>query len=603
MYFLIGLVLLRVAVGSAAVDKDCPQIDFTVKDTDGVAFCPSAVEEFSAYSVFRCAFGQAQENLWHPGTDKERKSQGDMLTAFSEHATPRLLSSADELGLQVCRVKKPDDSYLLVYTKPGVKDYNGNFFMLREIGASKVIIMTPHDGSDGTQVDTKQAFASSRALIEYSNGHPKGFANGHADFLDYANTMGAIATQQIDNLFPRSVWLMIHGSAAPDKILYRSRSKPLANAFVKGCKLATNVKKYDAAFNAGYVVDKLIDSNYYLKTEIPARIHVDNHGALAKIVKTIEENKWAWNDGTSQVSLKPSVAPAVLYKYAPHPKEVKGLQTLACLGLKYKDVDRHTDAKTCKDLAAGVGEFYEKSSRGLLKMNTSGFQVNVPFNGVNKNLGAAEKFAMEKHPGYDMYAIVGMFLPVSHAGGKVAHLINSLQRDADHEVGHLEGLGHSGVYSFEDGQWVLKPYGDHDSVMGEFPSNGLTAPQYYHQGWLPLREVALYEPGKTYTLKRINDFKGDGLSAVIVKSGQFHGGQDVVSDAKGKRRDAFISFPTGCQGDGSCLALHLSNDGGSQRIAKFGSEYYDEHFTGIHLKILEYKDSKVTFSIDFDPKP
>jgi hypothetical protein len=38
-------------------------------------------------------------------------------------------------------------------------------------------------------------------------------------------------------------------------------------------------------------------------------------------------------------------------------------------------------------------------------------------------------------------------------------------------------------------------------------------------------------------------------------------------------------------------------------VKVFGKEYYDEDFTGLHIKVLSYSDNKVTLSIDFDQKP
>ena len=60
---------------------------------------------------------------------------------------------------------------------------------------------------------------------------------------------------------------MIHGQANPKDILYRSRSKALGDAFVEGFKAASGIELYKPNFNAGYVVDKMVDSNFYLIRE------------------------------------------------------------------------------------------------------------------------------------------------------------------------------------------------------------------------------------------------------------------------------------------------------------------------------------------------
>lgn len=275
-------------------------------------------------------------------------------------------------------------------------------------------------------------------------------------------------------------------------------------------------------------------------------------------------------------------------KFAPRQKVVEGTPKLACLGIKYQDTARHATDAQCKNIANSVADFYRQNSRGLLHMNPSGFQVDVPFNGAAKNLNAAENFGMGKHPGFDYYAIVGLFESVSHAGGKVAHLQGTLTRDAEHETGHLLGLGHAGAYKLEGGKMVLDPYGDGDSVMGSFPSATLTAPQYYHQGWLYEDEAVIWEqPGQVYELRRINNFATDKLAAVIVPASVMHPG------ATGGR-DAFISFPPGCD---KCAVLHLATGGGSQRVKQFGGEYTDKDFTGLTVKIVQGNGQMIQIAI------
>ena len=120
------------------------------------------------------------------------------------------MENADKLKLQVCRVKNDRvldgvaelDSYLLLYTKPGVKSYSGPFLLLRETNPSKVIVISPHDGSDGTHSSTKKALEDSHALAVVSNGHKKGIT-AISDFVDHGNTLGAIAVRQLNYLFKK----------------------------------------------------------------------------------------------------------------------------------------------------------------------------------------------------------------------------------------------------------------------------------------------------------------------------------------------------------------------------------------------------------------
>lgn len=292
----------------ASAEVPCAQIDPTNLDVDGMPLCPDVVKENSAAAVFRCAMNQTR--TWHPPTDKERQHLYATLNAFKTsinqgptwNTTQQILQNADALNLQSCRVKNTrtfqgkaeDDSYLLLYTKPGVRTYSGPFLMLRETHPSNVIVIGPHDGSDGTNTSTKKALEDSHALAVVSNGYPHGIMHD-SDFVDHMNTLGAVAVLQLNTLFPRGVYLHIHGMRAGDHVLYRSRSAVLGRAFEKGITQFTNIPDNGfGSFNAGYVTDSIINSPYSLKTEIPTRIHLNNPAAMGGLVRTIEQNAWAW---------------------------------------------------------------------------------------------------------------------------------------------------------------------------------------------------------------------------------------------------------------------------------------------------------------------
>lgn len=323
----LGLALSATVIGltttvSSAQAGDsvpCPQIDPSRTDADDMPLCPDAVRENSAATVFRC--GMAQTKVWHPPTEGEKRHLFSVLSAFKTsvdagpgwQTTLQIKDNADQLGLQVCRVnntrnyqgRTEHDSYLLLYTRPDVRTYSGPFLMLRETNPSKVIVISPHDGSDGTNTSTKKALEDSHALAVISNGHNKGITH-QSDFVDHMNTLGAIATRQLNTLFPKSVFLHIHGMRSGDHVLYRSRSALLGNAFERGVTQFTNIDKNSfGTFNAGYVTDAIIKSPFSLKTEIPTRIHLGNPGAMSGIVRTIEENAWAWpstDDGSAETS-------------------------------------------------------------------------------------------------------------------------------------------------------------------------------------------------------------------------------------------------------------------------------------------------------------
>lgn len=277
---------------------------------DGIAIAPKEVTEYSAWVLFGPAIKQAK--FWHEPTNFEKDSMFNLLSAFhrrvlekkpilefSKEISKDIIDNASKLKLDVCRcVKNETDSILIFYTKKGVKDYSGPFLILRETNPSNVIILSPHDGSDGTNVVTKLAIQNSKALAMISNGHPKGISN-KSDFVDHGDAMGSIVLRQIQNIFKalgefKAVILMIHGKAGNNSISYRSRSKPLANAFEKGSKRHTNIKHFDS-FNADYATDKIVATPYYLKCEIPVRIHRNNKNAVTGMVTTIEEYPWAWD--------------------------------------------------------------------------------------------------------------------------------------------------------------------------------------------------------------------------------------------------------------------------------------------------------------------
>lgn len=287
----------------------CPPIDLNNRDIDGMPFCPSQVSETSAWAVFNCAINQA--NSFHVPTAAEKASMMTLLTIHktvvadgpSAATTVQMLAAATELNLQLCRVSQnllgAKDSFLLAYVIPGVRDYSGPFLMLREIKPSKIIIIGPHDDSDGTYADTKKGLSDSHALATISDGHKRGNIKsgggdiGTGDFVHETNNLGTFVVDQFTGLFPNSIVLQIHGMQNDTKVLYRSHNDMLGKVF-EAAIIANSKIDLFGALNASFTIDSLVHTDFYLKTEMPAHLHEVNQKIIAKIALAIEEQSWGW---------------------------------------------------------------------------------------------------------------------------------------------------------------------------------------------------------------------------------------------------------------------------------------------------------------------
>jgi hypothetical protein len=292
-------------------DKD------TNTDTDGMPLAPSKVltSPLGAYIVFGPAMNQATS--WHAPTQQEKDLTTKLLNNWklstlngpTKETTSEILSAAEDLGLQVRRVKttkKVDgvvvpDSYLLVYTKPGIKNYSGAFFMLRETKHSKVFIISPHDDSDGTYADTKIGMSDSYALACISNGHKRGRVGltgdkyRNSDIVHSTDNLGTFALELICEMFPKLVCLHIHGMSDTSKCLFRCRNDEMGNVFKTVIADKTRLDPEDfKPLNAFFTIDSLVNTNYYLKTEIPAAIHESNFAIIKNIAVAMEKYPWCF---------------------------------------------------------------------------------------------------------------------------------------------------------------------------------------------------------------------------------------------------------------------------------------------------------------------
>jgi len=295
--------------------------DFEISATDGIDSDGMPLAPKSAFKNAFVLFGPAlnQATSWHPPTDREKELTLLLLSNWRlstihgprKITTRKILRAADALGLLVCRVKTTKtentasgvskivpDSYLLVYTKPGVKNYSGAFFMLRETRHSKVIIIGPHDDGDGTFASTKIGMSGSYALACISNGHDRdkvGIDRKLSDFVHSTENLGTFAVKHICRMFPNSVCMHIHGMTNDKKCLVRCRSSAMEQVFKTSVIDYTDLEINDFnSFNAFFTIDSLVNTNYYLKTEIPAVIHRTNVNIIKNIALDMEKNLWCW---------------------------------------------------------------------------------------------------------------------------------------------------------------------------------------------------------------------------------------------------------------------------------------------------------------------
>jgi hypothetical protein len=79
------------------------------------------------------------------------------------------------------------------------------------------------------------------------------------------------------------------------KCLLRCRHDDMAQAFKKAVADNTKLDPNDFfPFRADFTIDKLVNTNFYLKTEIPAVIHRNNKMIIKKIADEMETREWCW---------------------------------------------------------------------------------------------------------------------------------------------------------------------------------------------------------------------------------------------------------------------------------------------------------------------
>ncbi|HSX20130.1 MAG TPA: hypothetical protein VLG38_03285 [Gammaproteobacteria bacterium] len=164
------------ATETASADKgNCIAWDGPL-DRDGIQLCPTLPAN-GPWALTRCAFQQATS--FHAPTQQEKQNMQNLVKALKAHDAPNILNYSSALNLRVCRVKKFDDnkkltdSYLVLATKPGVKNYSGPFIYFRELNPSNYVFFIPHDGTDGTCPSIEQVFDRTNTSVAIANGSPR----------------------------------------------------------------------------------------------------------------------------------------------------------------------------------------------------------------------------------------------------------------------------------------------------------------------------------------------------------------------------------------------------------------------------------------------
>lgn len=256
--------------------------------------------------------------------------------------------------------------------------------------------------------------------------------------------------------------------------------------------------------------------------------------------------------------------------YAPIMPSVAGNQRLACVALRWTD-NPGASLNAVKAAGESTAQNFKRLSNGKFNFTSTAYEIAVPFEHYNKNVGQAVTYAKAHleakgvKAGKDLtYAMVNNNAGTgSHSVGDTSNILDTLATTFYHEIGRDDpiNLGSSGA--FKGTPPVYADQADGTTFMGHFASNELTASQLYGLGWLNDTQMALYDMNggaQTFTVFNLNQAIGtNNLIGVMINDG--------IS-----QKPLFLSRPKFHNGNIE-WALHLGVGAtyrGSERVEVFG---------------------------------
>lgn len=495
-----------------------------------------------------------------------------------------------------------------------------------------------------------------RGNIPLGSSQPVGSSpdsrGGKGDWSHETETinLGTYTVRLISEAYPKRIWLMVHGMSNDQSILYRIRNPSqniaLRTAYEKATAAATGMTNFNRSFNADFHTDKYM-SNQYIKVEYPAKIHRNRQMHLATAIADMEGYAWAWDDApvpeetappepepspvpeeeleeeeqdpdlegppdecggheespepepTPELEVPPTPVPTPApVNWKPQRKSAKGKRDLVCVAVKYASGPSATQSK-CASVARSVATFYKNQSRGRLEFTPKAVTYQSNLGAGHKGAGQAADWARKKYPNaLIILPNVNWYKGPSHAGMRVAWLHN--YGSANHEVGHLIGLGHCGRYQGYNPETgylgKLDHYGGGGCIMSGLAGSHLDPGQYVHLDWLNDDELAIYDGigVKEYTLRKISAIQGkENLMTVAVPPVLFSGDP--------KARPLYIAYSDKCNNE-PCMAIYLESGGGSQRIGVFGKKFSHAP-SGLLVKNLGGDSTKLKISVEIAKSP